>query len=79
MAVVSFVSMYVLMYVMVDRFADVYLNLDRTYMAGLMTAPMIIAELLLMGRMYPSRLANAVILAGSTLALVALWAAFRTF
>ena len=51
MTVLSFSSMYVLMYAMVDKFANVYPNLNQTYMAGLMTAPMVIIEILLMGSM----------------------------
>src|SRR5687768_11923535 len=37
MAVLSFVSMYVLMYAMVDRFGHMYSNVNQVYMAGLMT------------------------------------------
>ena len=39
MIALSFISMYVLMYAMVNRFANVYSNLNQFYMAGLMTAP----------------------------------------
>jgi uncharacterized membrane protein YjfL (UPF0719 family) len=49
MIVLSFVSMYILMYVMVNRFANVYSNLNQFYMAGLMTAPIVVIELALMG------------------------------
>ncbi len=42
MAVLSFISMYILMYSMVDRFANVFPNVNQFYMAGLMTMPMII-------------------------------------
>jgi hypothetical protein len=38
MTALSFISMYVLMYAMVNRFANVYSNLNQFYMAGLMTA-----------------------------------------
>jgi uncharacterized protein (DUF305 family) len=48
MVVLSFISMYVLMYAMVDAFANVYLNNNQFYMAGLMAAPMAIIELALM-------------------------------
>ena len=78
MMVASFVAMYALMYAMVDRFDNVYLNINKAYMAGLMTAPMLLFELALMGRMYPSKKANAALIAGSLVALVALWAAVRT-
>ncbi len=52
MTVLSFISMYVLMYAMVDRFANVYSNRNQFYMAGLMTASMVLIELALMGSMY---------------------------
>jgi hypothetical protein len=42
MTALSFISMYVLMYAMVDRFANVYSNLNQFYMAGLMTAPLVV-------------------------------------
>jgi hypothetical protein len=51
MAVLWFLAMYVLMYAMVDSIANVYLNLNQFYMAGLMAAPMLVIELALMGAM----------------------------
>jgi hypothetical protein len=32
------------MYVMVNRFANVYSNLNQFYMAGLMTAPIVVID-----------------------------------
>ena len=63
MTALSFISMYVLMYAMVDRFANVYSNLNQFYMAGLMIAPMVIIELAVMGSLYKHRNANAVTVA----------------
>jgi uncharacterized protein (DUF305 family) len=77
MAVLSFISMYVLMYAMVDRAANVYSNLNQVYMAALMTAPMIAIELALMGAMYPSRTWNFVIMAFSIIALIACFVLIR--
>jgi hypothetical protein len=77
MALLSFVSMYVLMYAMVNRFADVYPNLNQFYMAGLMAAPMIIIELALMGAMYGDRKRNAVIIAASLVVLGMFWIFIR--
>ena len=56
----SFVAMFILMYAMVDRFADVYPNLNQFYMAGLMAAPMLIIELLVMRAMYPDMKMNVI-------------------
>jgi uncharacterized protein (DUF305 family) len=77
MAVLSFISMYVLMYAMVDRFSNVYVNLNQFYMAGLMAAPMVVIELALMGAMYSDRKRNATIVAISLLALGVFWAFIR--
>ena len=52
MVALSFVVMYILMYAMVDDFANVYNNLNQAYMAGLMAAPMIAIELVVMRSMY---------------------------
>jgi uncharacterized protein (DUF305 family) len=62
MAVLSFISMYVLMYAMVDVFANVFSNFNQFYMAGLMTAPMIVIELALMGMMYHNKKLNALLI-----------------
>ena len=61
MTVLSFISMYILMYAMVDRSTNVYSNLNQFFMAGLMTAPMVLIELALMGAMYPNKTLNIII------------------
>ncbi len=78
MAVLSFIAMYILMYAMVDTFADVFPNVNQFYMAGLMSAPMVIIELLLMGAMYESKTANIIILIVSVAALAGFFASIRT-
>lgn len=78
MTALSFVAMCVLMYAMVDRFENVFPNVNKIYMAGLMTAPMVIFELALMGAMYQNRAANIAIYALSIVALIGCWAAVRT-
>ncbi len=70
MAAASFVAMYVLMYMMVDRTANVYPNLNQAYMAALMTAPMVLIELLVMRSMFTDRRANIAIIAGALAVLV---------
>lgn len=65
---VSFGSMYVLMYAMVDNLNNIQHNLNQVYMAGLMTAPMLILELLMMGSLYPNKQLNAVLISASVLA-----------
>lgn len=62
MGMLSFISMYILMYMMVDRYSNVYPNFNQFYMAGMMASPMLIIELFLMGSMYPNKILNALII-----------------
>lgn len=71
MVIVSFVAMYILMYSMVDRFANVIPNINQIYMAALMTAAMVIIEIILMWGMYKNKMLNAGILLLSTGVLIA--------
>jgi ABC-type multidrug transport system permease subunit len=77
MAVLSFISMYILMYSMVNVFSNVFPNVNQFYMAGLMTMPMIIIEVLLMGSMYMNKKLNAGIIAISIVALIAFFTFIR--
>ena len=77
MAALSFVSMYVLMYAMVDKLANVYPNFNQIYMAGLMTTPMVVIELVLMKSMYENMRLNAVILVVSAAVGLMFFAAVR--
>lgn len=61
MMIASFIAMYILMYSMVDNFTNVIPNFNQFYMAGLMSAPMLIIELLIMGKMYPNRKMNTIL------------------
>jgi hypothetical protein len=75
MVALHFAAMYALMYAMVDSLANVYPNRNQLYMAAIMTAPMVILELLLMGSMYENKQLNAAIIAISAV----LWVAFFLF
>jgi uncharacterized protein (DUF305 family) len=77
MAVLSFISMYVLMHAMVNKFENVYTNLNQFYMAGLMAAPMVIIELALMVDMYANKRRNVAIVIVSLIALLMLWVFIR--
>lgn len=68
----SFIAMFILMYAMVDRFANVYPNVNQAYMAGLMAAPMVIIELLVMRGMYSNTRMNLII-GSAALAALALF------
>lgn len=65
MILLSFIAMYILMYAMVNNFSNVIPCVNQFYMAGLMTMPMIILEIAIMGGMYIKKKLNvAIILAG---------------
>ena len=73
MAAISFVAMYILMYAMVNSFDDVYMNVNQVYMAGLMTAPMVVIELVVMRGMYHNAKLSALLIAASVVAGVVLF------
>ena len=65
MMAASFVIMYAVMYLNVDEFGHVYASLTRVYMTLLMTAPMAVLMISLMGGMYKNKKLNAGIIAPS--------------
>jgi uncharacterized protein (DUF305 family) len=77
MIALSYVSMYLLMYAMVDKLGDVYNSLNQVYMAGLMTAPMVVIEMLLMSGMYKNKKLNALLIAVSCVAGIAFFLFIR--
>jgi hypothetical protein len=77
MIVLSFVSMYILMYSMVDVFANVIPNINQFYMAGLMTMPMLIIELLIMGSMYGNKKLNISLIFTGCIALILFFSGIR--
>ena len=77
MTLCMFIAMFALMYAMVDRFSNVLLNVNQFYMAGLMTAPMVLIELAIMRAMYQNRTANIAIAVLSLIALAVFWVGIR--
>ena len=77
MIVLSFVSMYILMYAMVNKLENVYPSFNQFYMAGLMTAPMVVIELALMGAMYSDKKLNALLLVIGAVAGIAFFTLIR--
>jgi uncharacterized protein (DUF305 family) len=71
MAVVSFIAMYLLMYMMIDKWADFYPSVSMAYMAGSMTAAMLIIELIVMSGMYESARLRNIVIGASAVLLVA--------
>jgi uncharacterized protein (DUF305 family) len=77
MTILSFSAMYALMYAMVDRLANVHPNSNQFYMAGLMTAAMIIIELAVMGGMYPNKKLNVWLIVFSVVVFTTFWELIR--
>jgi uncharacterized protein (DUF305 family) len=77
MLVMSFAAMFVLMYAMVNSFANVYGNVNQLYMAALMSAPMAIIEIAVMRAMYQDKRMNAVFLLGAMIVGVGSWMLIR--
>lgn len=75
MTALSYIAMYIFMYAMVDRFADVYPNINQAYMAALMAAPMVVIELGVMRGMYGNSRLNVVLAVAALLVLaLSFWA-----
>lgn len=77
MILLSFAAMYVLMYSMVNAFDNVFSNINQFYMAGLMTTPMVIIELFVMGAMYMNKKLNVILIAISSIALISFFLFIR--
>jgi hypothetical protein len=73
----SFITMYALMYAMVDTFDNVYANWNQFYMAGLMAAAMLLIELAVMIGMYQDKKLNGLIAGAGIVALIVFWIFIR--
>jgi hypothetical protein len=73
----SLISMSALMYAVVNTLGDVYNSLNQVYMAGLMTAPMVVIEMLLMSGMYRHKKLNVLLIAGSCVVGIAFFLFIR--
>lgn len=74
---ISFTAMFGLMYAMVNVFENVVPNLNQFYMAGLMTAPMLLIEIWLMRSMYPNKQLNLILTGVGLVALLGFWLGIR--
>ena len=76
--IVDFIIMYLVMYTMIASLNHFYFNLNNVYMTLMMVAPMVVAMILAMRHMFPSKGANAVLLAGSVVVFLGNFALIRT-
>lgn len=62
MMIISFIIMYVVMFLNIDQLSHYHTSTTRIYMAILMVAPMAAYMMLMMGRMYANKKANITII-----------------
>ena len=78
MMVISFLVMYIVMFLNMDKIDHYHTSLTRIYMALLMVTPMAVVMMLMMGKMYPNKKMNTVIIIASALLFVLVPAGLRT-
>jgi len=78
MMAISFVIMYVVMYLNVDKFDHVYLSVTRLYMTLLMVAPMALLMMAFMGGMYQNKKLNMSIIAAGVIVFITVLIFLRT-
>lgn len=78
MLAISFIIMYIVMFLNVDRINHIYISTTRIYMALLMVAPMALLMLTLMGKMYPNKKTNMTIMASSVIVFIGTLILLRT-
>ena len=78
MMVISFIIMYIVMFLNMDKLDHYHTSATRIYMALLMVSPMAIVMMLMMGKMYPDKKWNTSIIIGSAVLFVVILTALRT-
>lgn len=78
MIVISFLIMYIVMFLNMDEISHYHTSLTRLYMALLMVSPMAIVMMLMMGKMYPNRKTNMSIIMASIVVFILVLTGLRT-
>lgn len=78
MMLISFIIMYGVMFLNVDKANHIYISTTRTYMALLMVSPMAIVMMLMMGKMYPNKKLNTGIMLGAVVLFALVLTSLRT-
>lgn len=78
MMLISFLIMYIVMFLNIDNISHYRTSTTRIYMAVLMVAPMAVVMMAMMGRMYPNKKVNIGIIAGSIVVFILVLAGLRT-
>lgn len=78
MLIISFIIMYIVMFLNVERIGHYHTSTSRVYMALLMVAPMAVVMMAMMGKMYPNKKLNTTIIIGGIVVFAGTLAALRT-
>jgi len=76
--IISFLVMYITMFLNMDKSGDYHTSLTRIYMAMLMVSPMAVLMIVMMKSMYTKKRANRVIIVSSIIIFIATFAALHT-
>ncbi len=75
---ISALLMYLMMFLNMNSINDYYTSLTRIYMALMMVSPMAILMIIMMGKMYPNKRYNSIIILISVLVFTATLTGLRT-
>lgn len=78
MMLISFLIMYIVMFLNMDKVSHYHTSLTRIYMALLMVTPMAVVMMLIMGKMYSNKKANTAIILGSVVVFILVLAGLRS-
>lgn len=78
MMFISFIIMYVVMFLNMDSVDHYHTSVTRFYMAILMVAPMAIVMMTIMGNMYPNKKTNTGIVVAAIILFIVMLTALRT-
>jgi uncharacterized protein (DUF305 family) len=78
MMIISFIIMYVVMFLNMDSVGHYHTSITRMYMAILMVAPMAIVMMTMMGKMYANKKMNAGIVVGAIILFAVTLTALRS-
>lgn len=78
MMIISFIIMYTVMFLNIDKLNHYHTSLTRIYMTILMVAPMAVVMLLMMGKMYPNKKLNTTIVVAAIVVFALTLTGLRT-
>jgi uncharacterized protein (DUF305 family) len=78
MMAISFLIMYCVMFLNMDKLVHYHTSMTRIYMALLMVAPMAVIMMVMMGNMYPNKKLNISIIIGGIVLFIVILIGLRT-